>query len=262
MAGYGQEIEAAASDDDIVRILVRAAQRRGKRLGLEVHYRRRTIPEDRSAWALEVQGSGVMIAAWVQKLERDLPVVAEGFTGQGSGVRAVRIGHSIPARFIELLVGDGLRERSAAVVTSRTDEARVFWPILDPPDLGQYLADRLQLADGLIGRWMVGDLPTEIGLEELHTALEIVLRAVLDAGNNTPFPTLVSRAQGDGLIDDADHVAVTRLNDHRRTVKHHGGVIPMSDEDDVKRDLWHSIKALDSLQGHLGKSKQPHRVLH
>lgn len=253
MAGYGHEIEAPAAYDDLVRVLLRAAQRRGKRLGLDVRYRRRTLPPDISAWMLTADGSGVVIAAWVQQLERDLPVVAEGFTGHGAGAVAVRIGHSAPARFVELLVGDNLADVSASVATSRTDRARVFWPILDPPDMGRPLSDRLQLADRLIGRWIVDDLSDETGLEELHTAIEIVLRTVLAAGRNTRFPQLLDRARSACLIGDDDHEALTRLNNHRRTVKHHGGVIPTADERAVKADLWRAVGALDHLQGHLGR---------
>lgn len=253
VAGYGGEISAPVSYDALVRVLLRAAQRRGKRLGLDVRYRCRQLPPDRSAWMLTADGSGVVIAAWVQQLERDLPVVAEGFTGHGAGALAVRIGHSVPARFVELLVGDNLTNVSASVVTSRTDRARVFWPVLDPPDIGRPLSDRLQLADELIGRWMVDDLPDETGLEELHTAIEIVLRTVLAAGRNARFPQLLDRARTAGLIGDADHEALTRLNDHRRRVKHHGGVIPTADEHAVNADLWRATSALDHLQGHLGR---------
>lgn len=259
MAGYGCEIEARSGYDDLVRALLRAAQRRGKRLGLDVHYRRRPLPPHSSVWTLTADGSGVVIAAWVQQLDRDLPVVAEGFTGHGAGAVAVRIGHSIPARFVELLVGDRLPSVSASVITSRTDEARVFWPILDPPDMGRPLSERLQLADRLIGRWIVADLPDETALEELHTAFEIVLRTVLASGRDARFPQLLDRAQDAGLIDAEDHRALAQLNDHRRTVKHRGGVIPAADKRAVKADLWRAIGALDRLQGQLERVRTMQR---
>jgi hypothetical protein len=252
VAGYGTEITAPAACDELVRALMRAAQRRGKRVGLRIRYRRRPLTPDRSAWMLSADGSGVVIAAWAQQLERELPVVAEGFTGASAGATSVRVGRSLAARFVELSVGnDALAEIADTVTLSRDDVARVFWPILDPPDLGQPLADRLQLADRLIGRWIVGDLPDETGLEEIHTAIEIVLRTVLAAGRNARFPQLLDRAQACGMIDAAGRQALTRLNDHRRTVKHNGGVIPTADGEAVTADLWRAAGSLDRLQGRL-----------
>ena len=95
---------------------------------------------------------------------------------------------------------------------------------------------------------MIDDLPDEIGLEEMHTAIEIVLRTVLAAGNNARFPQLLERAETAGIIDEDDRAALTRLNDHRRTVKHHGGVIPTDDEEAAKVDLWRAASSLDRLQ--------------
>jgi hypothetical protein len=86
---------------------------------------------------------------------------------------------------------DAINER---VVLARDDESRVFWPLLDPPDLEHDLAARLTLADELLARWMVGDLPDETGVEEMQTAIEIVLRRVLRAGQHVSFPKLADRA--------------------------------------------------------------------
>ncbi|WP_166657534.1 hypothetical protein [Ilumatobacter fluminis] len=235
--------------DDLVRALMRAAQARGRRLGLDVRFRRRGGGR-LSEWELIADGPGVLIAAWAQQLERELPIVAEGFTGRGHGATAVRVARSLVARFVELCVGDTLSPYpSDVVVSSRDDEPRVFWPILDPPDRGHPLSDRLTLADEQIGRWIVGDLPDEIGLEEMHTALEIVLRSVLAAGNNTRFPALLDRARAADLIGDDGHEALTRLNAHRRAVKHHGGVVPIEDQGAVRTDLWRVADVLDRLQG-------------
>ena len=82
-------------------------------------------------------------------------------------------------RFIEWCVTGRLGEVGNKAVLTRDDEARVFWPLLDPPDLGHELAARLTVADELLARWMVGDLPDETGVEEMQTAIEIVLRGLL-----------------------------------------------------------------------------------
>jgi hypothetical protein len=56
------------------------------------------------------------------------------------------------------------------------------------------LAARPRIADQLLARWVVGDLPTELAVEEAHTALEIVMRYLLGAGQSVSFPGLVDRA--------------------------------------------------------------------
>jgi hypothetical protein len=61
-------------------------------------------------------------------------------------------------------------------------QPRVYWTLLDPPHLDHELAARLSLADELLARWLVGELPYETGLEKLQTALEIMLRTVTGSG--------------------------------------------------------------------------------
>lgn len=49
-------------------------------------------------------------------------------------------------------MGDALGEVSDKVVLTRDDEPRVFWPLLNPPELAHDLAARLFLADDLLAR--------------------------------------------------------------------------------------------------------------
>jgi hypothetical protein len=252
VVGYGTSVEVPESYDELTRSLLRAAQRRGRALDLTVRYRR--LP-GRSAgwtsWDLTVDGGSVRIAAWTRQLERELPVVAEGFTGAGAGRSAVRIARSFVARFVEWCVGEKLGKVGDRVVLTRDDEARVFWPLLDPPDLGHDLAARLTLADELLARWMVGDLPDETGVEEMQTAIEIVLRRVLNAGQRVPFPQLVDRAVKHAIIDHDDRRVLVDLNNRRVEIKHHGGVIPPESEDDARSVLYGAAGVLDRIEGRL-----------
>jgi hypothetical protein len=257
VVGYGTSVEVPESYDELTRTLLRAAQRRGRALDLRVRYRR--LP-GRSAgwtsWDLAVDGAGVGIAAWARQLERELPVVAEGFTGAGTGRSAVRIARSFVARFIEWCVGEKLGKVGDRVVLTRDDDARVFWPLLDPPDLGHELAARLTLADELLARWMVGDLPDEMGVEEMQTAIEIVLRRVLNAGQRVPFPELVDRAVKHAIIHQDDRKVLVDLNDRRVEIKHHGGAIPPESEDDARSVLYSAAGVLGQIEGRLAAERR------
>lgn len=174
--------------------------------------------------------------------------MAEGFTGAGSGRSAIRLARSFVARFIELCVGEPvLDEVPERVVATRDDEAGVFWALLDLPDLEHKLAARLTIADLLLAKWMVGDLPVETGIEEMQTAVEIVLRRVLRAGQGVHFPRLTDRAVEHGLINEGDRRVLTELNDQRVEIKHRGGVIPPGAEDDTRSALHSAAEVLDRL---------------
>ncbi|MDQ3573392.1 MAG: hypothetical protein M3404_00460 [Actinomycetota bacterium] len=163
--------------------------------------------------------------------------MAEGFTGPGRGRVAMRIARSLVARFVEWCVGPDEREPRERVVLSRNDEASVWWPFLDPPDLPHGLARRLALADDLLARWLVGDLPAEVAVDEAQTALEIVLRDLLQAGRSSKFPQLVERGLARQLVSSQERNQMVALNDHRRSIKHHGGVIADDDREAVREDL-------------------------
>jgi hypothetical protein len=261
VAGYGTSVEVPEAYDELTGTLLRAAQRRGRALDLTVRYRRRPGPSaDWTSWELTANGAGVRIAAWARQLERELPIVAEGFTGVGAGRSAVRIARSLVARFIEWCVGDMLGEVGEKVVLTRDDDARVFWPLLDPPDLGHELAARLTLADELLARWMVGDLPDETGVEEMQTAIEIVLRRVLGAGQRVPFPELAERAAKHALIDEDDRRVLVDLNNRRVEIKHHGGVIPPESKDDARAVLYSAAWVLEQIEGQLAQATTGRRT--
>lgn len=249
VAGYGTSVEVPSAYDELSRALLRAAQRRGRVLDLEVRFRKRSSSSPGwTSWELTVDGHGIHIAAWARQIERELPLVAEGYTCAGSGRPAVRLAGSFVARFVESCVGEMLEVAPTRVVLHREDDARVFWPLLDPPDLGHDLAARLTLADEMIARWLIGDLPDETGIEEVQTAIEIVLRRVLDAGMNARFPTLIGRAAQSGLITQEDHDVLVDLNERRVQVKHRGGVIPPEAKAEARSTLHASLWVLDRIE--------------
>ena len=107
------------------------------------------------------------------------------------------------------------------------------------------------LADELLARWMVGDLPDETGVEEMQTAIEIVLRRTLGAGQRVSFPELADRACKQGLFDEGGRRVLADLNSQRVQIKHHGGVIPAEAKESARSMLHSAASTLEHLQGRL-----------
>ena len=244
MAGYGTHLVAPQWCDELIRVLLKAARRRARALHLEMHYRRRSASENRSIWELSVDGGGPAIAAWSRQLERDLPVVAEGHTGSVAPATARRIALSLVARWIAWAVG-GVQD--LRVRTSVGDPVRWVWPLIDYPE-GQRLTARLLLADEIVARWLVEDIPEEIVIEELHTVVESVLRQQLSAKHRDKWPTLLDLASRRGLLTPAQKQLLSMFNRHyRNRLKHRGEVLDDSDRSTIRTMLSDVLFALDGL---------------
>ncbi len=89
---------------------------------------------------------------------------------------------SYVARFVALSVGDDVE--SGRVLTTKSDPVAYRWSVIDVPALEHVLGPRLWVSDEIIARWMTGDMPDELAVEEVHTAAEAVLRHVLAAGKH------------------------------------------------------------------------------
>lgn len=255
MAGYGTSVRVPVEFDGLVSALLSAAQRRGTPLDLRVRFARNpSVSQWRHlelrSWELAVDGRGWRIAAWAHQLERDLPVVAEGWTGPSAGRRAVRVAESFVARWIDWCVGadDFVDDR---VRISARDINRWRWPIFDLPEPYEG-NERVWLADEVCSRWVTGDIPDEIMIEELHTAIEQVLRRALSPGKRANFPTLLDAAEQEGLLgEDGKSVLKHLSREWRNALKHRGKTI--ADRDALRRELFAAVDVFDLLLGKLNR---------
>jgi hypothetical protein len=103
---------------------------------------------------------------------------------------------------------------------------------------------------------MVGDLPDEVGVEEMQTAIEIVLRRILSAGQRVSFPELADRAVEQAVIGEDDRRVLVHLNNRRVEIKHHGGVIPPESEAEARSVLYSAAEVLDQIEGRLAASRR------
>lgn|GEM_PF-6352942 len=234
MAGYGVTLSVPSSYDDLMRSLLRAAQRRGRALGLRVRYRKVGACDGETSWDMTVDGRGWLISAWVNQVERELPVVAEGYTGDGAGARAVDVARRFIGRWIDWCVGD----------EAGGPPGRFFWPNLNLPD--HEAERRFLVCDQVVGDWMVGAVPNEVAIEEIHSAAELAVRHVLGAGKSVSWVRLIERAADREDVSDEALDSLRALNAERRAVKHRGGVIDDAREADVRELI---VRAIDALEG-------------
>jgi hypothetical protein len=250
MAGYGTTVTVASEHDALMRALLRASQRRARAIKLRMSFRRH-VHGATTDWDIGIDGNGYRIAAWSQQLERDLPTVAEGFVGIPTSV-ARNIAISLVARWAEWCVGDD--EASMTVSTSGRDRVRWIFPVLDFPERPHPLNARLVIADALIGRWIVGDLPEEVAIEELHTALEALLRHILEVGPKPKWTTLVAGVKRVGRLSGQDGRSLDRFNRlHRNRLKHEGKALAASERAEVRDILWDVLAIAERLLWRLGR---------
>ena len=252
MAGYGTDVTASSQYDDLLRALLTAAQRRARAIGLRMSFRR----QSRGAltdWSLIVDGNGYLIAAWSQQLERDLPVVAEGYVGTARNSEARHLATSLVARWIDWCVGDNDDEK-ATVSTHGRDRVRWIWPVLDIPHEASPLYARLVISDELIGRWIVGELPEELAIEEFHTTIEALLRHLTDLGPTATWPPLLGRSKRLGYLSGAEGRTLHSFNRlHRNRVKHEGLALSVPERAQARAVLYDVLTIAERLLSRAAK---------
>jgi len=131
--------------------------------------------------------------------------------------------------------------------TSVDDPVRWVWPLIDYPE-NEGSTARLLLADELVARWFVGDIPEEIVIEELHTVVEAALRRRLNAKQRQKWPTLLNTAETDGLLSGRDRSLFERFNQHyRNRLKHRGEILSDCDRRTVHTLLREVLAVLEGL---------------
>ena len=243
MAGYGISLKASPEFDDLVLSLLKATQRRARALGLRMHYRKTVVAKE-TEWNVNVDGPGGRIAALAYQLERDLPVVSEGFIGIMAGKTARNVAESFVARWIGTCVG---HEDDIVIKSTGRDPVKWFWPVIEVPDPPSPLAKRLVVSDSIIARWLTSDLEEEVVIEELHTVVEGLLRSLLTNGNGK-WPALLQRAKNAGLLTNAEIKTLQIFSTkYRNRMKHRAEAIADSDRQATRDLMLDVLDAADRL---------------
>lgn len=246
MAGYGAVIIAPVKFDNLVATLLQAAQRRAKKISLlhglagkplRMRYRRLPPKGDKRPWAIDIEGTWWEIAVWSQWIERDLPIVAEGYAGGLPISETIKVARSLVAAWHYLIAPEEELPREPYVIQTATSSSNKFqWTIFDWPE-DEPLYSRLLISDQILARWYIGDIPEEIALEELHFMLEYLARKITKSGQHIPFPKLVIKMFERGNIEESERDLMMQFNNIRREFRHRGRAI----RDDSEREELRSL---------------------
>jgi hypothetical protein len=163
------------------------------------------------------------------RLERDLPLVAEGCAideGLSSAQRA-RIGRG----FVDMMLRGRDVHHDSCMVLRGVAHTRYYYPPYDfDCPSSPRLHARLSITEELLVAWNFDEIAPEVLLEELHTACELVLEELINQrSKRLSFAELVAAADEAGLLrrsnDDTPPVRLlTDLKDLRKDVRHRAAV--------------------------------------
>lgn len=245
MAGFDMEFTYDSVDEPLVDAFVAATRRRARRAGLR-RWRSERLRDGRTGWYFAVDGHSGRMALLAQKIERDLPIVAEAIAVPQRSLRQRR---HLANGFVDIYArcGYGLEEVEEAVphLVPKTAVGFTWVPHLleYPGDVN--IAARLEVTEAACIDWHFGDIPAPTMLEELHTAAELVLdHAVHGRFTRKTFADNVGAASSAGILDGCHQLAgrqcrlpvrkqasevLIALKDTRREVRHRA---------DPRADVW------------------------
>ncbi|MEU0955600.1 hypothetical protein ABZ353_25190 [Streptomyces niveus] len=159
------------------------------------------------------------------RLERDLPLVAEGCVVMGfSSVQRARVGRG----FADIVLRGRHVEQDKPMVLRGAAETSYYYPPYDYAcESSPRLHARLSVTEELIVAWNFEEIAPEVFLEELHTACELVLEELVNRrAKRLSFAELISAADDAGFFCAShDHVMASSdllsgLKNLRKNVRH------------------------------------------
>ena len=222
MAGFDFDFTYTERQEPIVVACMAAATTRARQLGLTWHWR--TL--GRGHLRVRVNGNSRRTDLLGYRLERDLPLVAEGCrTADLPPSRRRDVGRGVADLFLR---GRHVDQEDTMALRGAT-RTRDYYPPYEY-DCPKYplLHARLQTTVNVIVAWNFDDVAPEILLEELHTACELVLEeSVNRRSKRISFQQLIEAAETAGrfqvhpFIEAKDPVLLlTELKDLRKDVRH------------------------------------------
>jgi hypothetical protein len=221
VAGFDFEFTYTEAQKPVVLVCLAAGRARARRLRLSWRWRH-VRPRH---CVVVVDGNSRVIDLLGYRLERDLPLVAEGcvIAESLSSTQRSRIGRG----FVDMMLRGRDANQDSCMVLRGVAETRYYYPPYDYdcPSLPRLHA-RLSITEELLVAWNFNEIAPEVLLEELHTACELVLEELVNQrSERLSFAELVANADEAGLLrhshDDTPPVRLlTDLKDLRKDVRH------------------------------------------
>lgn len=221
MAGFDFEFTYRSAQEPIVRVCLTAGRSRARQLGLR--WRWQTLEARRLR--VVVDGNSRRTDLLAYRLERDLPLVAEGCEAEGmSRIQRQRLGRG----FADMMLRGRHVELEAALALRGVAETRYRYPPYDYdcPDFSRLHA-RLSITEELLVAWNFQEVAPEVLLEELHTACELTLEEIVNRrSKRLSFAELVEATNSLGVLVQQGATPPSELlldlKDLRKEVRHRG----------------------------------------
>jgi hypothetical protein len=237
VAGFDFEFTYTEVQAPIVRVCQAAARTRARRLGISWNWRTLALRHV----VVVVDGNSRRTDLLGYRLERDLPLVAEGCGSVALGpTQRARLGRG----FADMMLRGRHVWQEGPMLLRGVADTFYCYPPYDYNCPGALrLQARLSITEDLIVGWNFAEIAPEVLLEELHTACELVLEELVNKrAKRLSFAELIARAKDSGLLDPSPLASLwpetpsvtllTELKDLRKEVRHRaaGGSWPWLDE--------------------------------
>jgi len=196
VAGFDFEFTYTQAQEPIVHVCQAAARTRARRLGISWKWRTLALRHV----VVVVDGNSRRTDLLGYRLERDLPLVAEGCGSFALGPRQrARLGRG----FADMMLRGRHVEQDGPMLLRGVADTYYCYPPYDYSCPGsRRLQARLSITEELIVGWNFEEIAPEVLLEELHTACELVLEELVNRrAKRLSFAQLIATANDSGLLD-------------------------------------------------------------
>jgi hypothetical protein len=257
MGGFGGDFRCDPQDVGLVRCLCQASARRAEPMHLRWHFRLRATGHG----TFMVDGNWVRMSIFMERLRRDLPIIAEATTDSPRRPAARRrLGNGFADVIAKSLISGFDDEPDDFIPRIRLvkEAASVSAFDLFPTGVNEDLLPRLFVTMDVLGSWCLDEIPPEVVLEELHTAAELLLTRWLGMTRAPAFSALVDKARAASLLDYPSYAAdyadpaialdpydlLISLKDQRKKSKHRGDDAAATW---LEVHFWPAVKMLEHL---------------
>jgi hypothetical protein len=163
MAGFDFDFTYTGPQEAVVRVCLAAGRARARKLGLLWQWRHTATRH----CVVSIHGNSRRIDLLGYRLERDLPLVAEGCRVEGlSPAQGARIGRGFADM---MLKGRHVEQENPIVLRGVTETNYYYSPYDYDCPSSPRLHARLSITENLIVAWNFEEIAPEVLLEELHT---------------------------------------------------------------------------------------------
>lgn len=198
VAGVGLHLTYNPDDEPLVRAFIAAGRRRARRAGVR-RWRATRLNGDPPGYNITMDGHSSRFALVAQKLQRDLPILAEAVELDHRDLRTRR---RLANGFVHVFSSGGYGHEDVDEHLRPRSSIGFQWvPHLITYPTVPRLDARLAITERFCVDWYFGDVPGPTMIEELHTAAELLLSFGLGReSNQRPFASHVDEALKAGLL--------------------------------------------------------------